>query len=141
MQLHHSLYLDEYKSNINILENLCLINLHPNIYSYQFFLLKLDDNIGIIFGDKYSGEKNYIDVSKYFSRVYTANFSSIITDPTVQKYNICQYQDFKEGKVLYNVMKIFEDGSVTTHYSPLPDNGFYCSCSFFIVGALKKEQN
>ena len=119
------------------MENLCLINLHSNIYSYQLFLLKLNNNIGIIFGDKYSAAKNYIDVSKYFSHVYTANISPIITSPTEQKYNICQYQDFKEGKVLYNSATIFESGSVSTHYSPLPDDGTYCSCSFFIVGDLK----
>ena len=106
-----------------------------NLFPFEN-VIKLNENVGVLFGSKITAKKNYIDISNYFKDVLFCLITPYVSNPTELGYFLTEYQEFKNGKVLYHCTR-FINNDVQHRYSPTEDDSnLYCSCSYIVVGLL-----
>lgn len=96
----------------------------------------MGNNRGLLIGFKGGAAKNYIDVSKYFEKVYVASFTTINNDDYYQLFNTKKITD--DMKVVFGYIKYASNGRVISNEdSKEPSENIFVPCNYFIVGELK----
>lgn len=99
-------------------------------------LIKLGSNRGLLIGFKGTGWCNYIDVSKYFKKVYVASFTAGNQD--IYYSNFAMKRVTSDMKVVFGYIKYHPNGTVISNNdSSEPSDGSYIGCNYFILGELK----
>ena len=100
--------------------------------------IKLENGVGILFGEKDRALQNYVDVSEYFTQVYSAYFTPWIGwTNEIRAYIMNYLKTTSDMKVIYYSKVLYRDKS-TDYFSTTPSETLEVgSCCYVIVGRVK----
>lgn len=100
--------------------------------------IKLENGVGILFGEKNKAPQNYIDVSEYFTQIYSAFFTPWVGWSNEVRTYIMNYQKTtSDMKVMY-YSTMFYKGKTTDYFSNTPSETLEVgSCCYIITGKTK----